>query len=147
MTPQETLQQELADAMKAGDKARTSTLRMLLTAVKNERIARGEEVDDDAFLKIVQKSIKQRREAAELYDKGGRDELAAKERAEAELLESYLPPQADEDEIRAAIEALVAEQGLEGPQAIGVVMKAMMARFAGSADGAVVSRIARDVLG
>lgn len=147
MTPQETLQQQLADAMKAGDKARTSTLRMLLTAVKNERIARGEEVDDDAFLKIVQKSIKQRREAAELYDKGGRDELAAKERAEAELLESYLPPQADEDEIRAAIEALVAEQGLEGPQAIGVVMKAMMARFAGSADGAVVSRIARDVLG
>ncbi len=145
-SPQEKIQSELAAAMKASDKERTSTLRMLLTALKNERIAQGEEIDEAGFLKIVQKSIKQRRESAELYDKGGRDELAAKERGEIEILEAYLPEQAGQDEIRSAIEAFVADNDLAGPQAIGQVMKAMMARFAGSADGSVVSRIAREVL-
>ncbi len=146
MTPQDKIQAELTQALKARDAARTSTLRLLLTALKNERIARGEDVDEAGFLKIVQKSIKQRKEAAELYDKGGREELAAKELAEAELLSAYLPAQVDEAEIRAAVEQLVAAEGLEGPQAIGRVMKELVARFAGQADGGTISRIARDVL-
>jgi uncharacterized protein YqeY len=146
MTPQDKIQAELTEALKARDAARTSTLRLLLTALTNERIARGEEVDEAGFLKIVQKAIKQRKEAAELYEKGGRDELAAKESSEAELLSAYLPAQVDEAEIRAAIEELVAAEGLEGPQAIGRVMKEMVARFAGQADGGTISRIARDVL-
>ncbi len=146
MKPQEKLQGELAAAMKAGDKVRTSTLRLLLTAVKNERIARGEEVDEAGFLKIVQKAVKQRRESAELYEKGGRSELSAKELDEAKLLAAYLPPQVDEGEVRAAIEELVANEDLAGPQAIGRVMKEMMARFSGSADGSVISRIAREIL-
>ncbi len=146
MTPQEKIQAELTQALKARDAARTSTLRLLLTALKNERIARGEDVDEAGFLKIVQKSIKQRKEAAELYDKGGREELAAKENTEAEMLAAYLPQQAGEDEIRSAIETFVAAEGLEGPQAIGRVMKEMVARFAGQADGGTISRIAREVL-
>ena len=125
---------------------RVSTLRLLLTAIDNERIAKGGEVDDDGFLRIVQKAVKQRKESAEAYHKGGRDELAAKEEAEAEILAEFLPPQVGDDEIRSAIEELVAAEGLAGPQAMGPVMKAMRERFAGSADGGTISRIARDVL-
>jgi uncharacterized protein len=146
MTPQDRIQADLAAALKARDGARVSTLRMLLSAVKNERIAQGAEVDDAGFVKLVQRAIKQRAEAAELYDQGSRPELAGKERAEAEILSGYLPPQVDEAEIRQAIEGFVAAQGLSGPQAMGRVMKEMVARFAGSADGATIGRIAREVL-
>ncbi|MDH3524101.1 MAG: GatB/YqeY domain-containing protein [Acidobacteriota bacterium] len=145
-TPQERIQGELTAALKARDAARTSTLRLLLTALKNQRIADGAEVDEAGFLKIVRKSVKQRHEAAELYDQGGRGELAAKERAEAEMLQAYLPPAVDEAEIRRAVEAFVAAEGLSGKQAMGAVMKEMVARFAGQADGAAISRIAREVL-
>jgi uncharacterized protein YqeY len=146
MTPQERIQADLAKALKARDTARVSTLRMLLSALKNERIAQGVEVDEAGFLKLVQKAIKQRSEAAELYDQGRRPELAGKERAEAELLSQYLPPQADEADIRQAIEAFVASEQLTGPQAMGRVMKEMVGRFAGSADGSTIGRIAREVL-
>jgi len=146
MTPQETIQQELTVAIKAQDRERVATLRLLLSALKNEAIAHGAEVDDAGFMKLVQKSIKQRREAAELYDKGGRDELAAKERGEAKILSGYLPPPVDESEIRTAIEAFINAEELAGPQAIGRVMKEMTSRFSGRADGATLSRIAREVL-
>lgn len=146
MTPQEKIQAELTTALKAQDKVRTSTLRLLLAALKNERIAQGSEVDDAGFLKLVQKSIKQRKEAAELYDQGERAELAAKERAEAEILAGYLPAQVDESEIRQAIEELIASEKLSGMQAMGQVMKTMNARFAGSADGGTISKIARELL-
>src|SRR5262249_47028000 len=130
----------------AGDKARLSTLRLLLTEVKNERIRRGAEVDEAAFAGLVRKAIKQREEAAEQYRKGGRPELAEKEEGEARLLAAYLPAQVDEASLRAAIQALVAERGLSGPAAMGPVMKEMLARFGASADGATVSRLAREVL-
>jgi len=146
MTPRENLQAQLTEALKSKQATRVSTLRLLLTSVDNERIAKGDEVDDAGFLKIVQKAIKQRKESATAYDKGGRDELAARETAEAEILADFLPPQVDESEIRAAIEELVAAEELAGPQAIGRIMKEMVARFAGSTDGGTISRIARDVL-
>jgi len=132
--------------MKAGEKERLSTLRMLLTEVKNERIRRGGEVDEATFAGLTRKAIKQREEASEQYRKGGRPELADKEESEAELLAGYLPAQADEATIRAAVEALVAERGLSGPAAMGPVMKEVLARFGSAAAGATVSRIAREVL-
>lgn len=146
MTPRDTIQAQLKEALKSKDAVRVSTLRLLLTSIDNERIAQGGEVDEDTFLRIVQKAIKQRKESAEAYQEGGRAELAAKEAAEAEVLAAFLPPQADEADIRAAIEEFVAAEGLSGPQGIGRVMKEMMGRFAGSADGATISRIAREVL-
>lgn len=146
MTPREKIQAQLSEALKAHQATRLSTLRLLLTAMDNERIAKGGEVDEDGFLKIVQKAIKQRKESADAYIAGGRDELAAKEAAEAEILVAFLPPQVGEAEIRAAIEELVAAEGLAGPQAIGRIMKEMVARFAGSTDGGTISRIAREVL-
>ena len=145
-TPQETIQNDLKAAMKAGEKERVGTLRMLLTELKNERIRAGEEVGEDRFLALVRKAVKQRQEAAEQFRAGGRKEMADKEEREAAQLEVYLPAQASEEAIRAAVEELVAAEGLEGPAAIGRVMKAMIARFGAGADGRTINQIARQIL-
>ena len=145
-TPLERIQGDIKSALKARDKERLTTLRLLLAEIKNEKIRAGEEVGDDAFVRLVRKALKQRKDSVEQYRKGDRPELAAKEEREAEILGAYLPQQAGEDEIKSAIEELVAAEGLEGPRAIGVVMKAMMARFGGSADGKTINQIARKVL-
>jgi uncharacterized protein len=145
-TPQQRIETDLKTAMKAGEKERVGTLRMLLTDLKNERIRRGEEVDEAGFVAQVRKGIKQREESADQFDKGGRDDSAAKERREAEILSAYLPAGPSEAEIRSAVEAHVAEHGLSGMQAMGKVMPAMIQRFEGRADNAVLSRIVRDVL-
>lgn len=145
-SPQERIETDVQEALKAGDKERLATLRLLLNSIKNERIRTGAEVDDEGFLRLVQKAIKQRQESAEQYRKGNRVELAEREQREAGILGVYLPPQASEEEIRRAIEEFVGEQELSGPAAMGAVMKAMRERFAGSADGGTLSRIARDIL-
>jgi len=145
-SPQQRIEAEVKAAMKSGEKEKLSTLRMLLTEVKNERIRRGGEVDEAGFVSLVRKSIKQREESISQYRAGGREELAAKEAAEVEMLEVYLPAQADEGQIRAAIEAVVAERGLSGPAAMGTIMKETLARFGSSADGSTINRIAREVL-
>jgi len=145
-TPQERIEADLKTAMKAGEKERLGTLRMLLTEVKNDRIKRGAEVDEAGFAALVRKAIKQREESVEQYRKGGRPELAEKEEREAGMLAAYLPAQADPAQIRAAVEAFVAERGLSGPAGIGQVMKEMLARFGSAADGATINKIAREVL-
>lgn len=145
-TPQQRIEADVKSAMKAGEKERLGTLRLLLTEIKNERIRRGSEVDEAGFVSLVRKAIKQREEAAAQYRNGGREELAAKEDAEAKILAAYLPAQVDEGQIRAAVQALVAERNLSGPAAIGPIMKEMLARFGSSADGAAINRIAREVL-
>lgn len=145
-TPQQRIEADVKTAMKAGEKERLGTLRMLLTEIKNERIRRGSDVDEAGFVSLVRKAIKQREEASAQYRNGGREELAAKEDSEAKILESYLPAQVDEGQIREAIQALVTERGLSGPAAIGPVMKEMLGRFGSSADGAVINRLAREIL-
>jgi uncharacterized protein YqeY len=145
-TPQQRIESDLKTAMKAGDKERLSTLRMLLADVKNERIRRGGEVDEAGLVALVRKGIKQRQESAEQFRRGGREEQAAKEEREAEHLGEYLPQQAGEEEVRAAVEELVEAEGLSGPAAMGRVMRATMERFGSRADGAVVNRLAREVL-
>ena len=145
-TPQQRIEAEVKAAMKAGDKERLGTLRMLLTEIKNERIRRGSDVDEAGFVSLVRKAIKQREESAVQYRKGNREELAAQEEAEKALLEGYLPAQVDEAQIRTAVQEMVASRGLSGPAAIGPVMKEMLARFGSAADGATINRIAREVL-
>jgi uncharacterized protein len=144
--PQQRIEAEVKAAMKAGEKEKLSTLRMLLTEIKNERIRRGDEVDEAGFVSLVRKAIKQREEAATQFRNGHREELAAKEESEGRLLETYLPAQVDEGQIRAAIQELVDSRGLSGPAAIGPIMKELLARFGSSADGATINRIAREVL-
>jgi hypothetical protein len=144
--PQQRIEADVKSALKAGEKEKLSTLRMLLTEVKNERIRKGGEVDEAGFVGLVRKSIKQREEAATQYRQGGREELAAKEESELQILSAYLPAQVDEGQLRSAIEEFVAERGLSGPAAIGQTMKEMLSRFGTSADGATINRIAREVL-
>ena len=145
-TPQERIQNDIKEALKARQTERLATLRMLLSEIKNEQIRAGQEVDDDTFARLVKKAVKQREDSAEQYSKGDRAELAAKEEREAEILSAYLPQQVGEDEIRQAIEEFVAAEGLSGPQGIGPVMKSMLARFGGAADGKTIHQIARQAL-
>jgi uncharacterized protein len=144
--PQQRIEADVKTAMKSGEKEKLSTLRMLLTEIKNERIRRGSEVDEAGFVSLVRKAIKQREEAASQYRNGGREELAAKEESEQKILSAYLPAQVDEGQIRAAVEEVVAAKGLSGPAAMGPIMKEILARFGSSADGATINRIAREVL-
>ena len=145
-TPQQRIETEVLEALKARDKERLSTLRMLLNAIKNERIRSGEEVDETTFLNLVRKGIKQRRESSEHYRRGAREELAEREEREAEILGAYLPPAVDDDEVAEAIRDFLTAEGLSGPQVMGWVMKEMLDRFGGRADGGTISRIAREIL-
>jgi uncharacterized protein YqeY len=145
-TPREQLELEIREALKAGEKQKLSTLRLLLTAVTNERIKNGKEVDETGFLRLVQKAIKQRRDSADQYRKGGREELATNEEEEAEILAAYLPPAVSEAELATAISEFITQENLSGPAAIGRVMKEMMAKYSGRTDGGTINRVARDVL-
>lgn len=145
-TPQQRIEAEVKAALKAGEKERLGVLRMLLGDLKNEKIRLGAEVDEPGFVGLVRKAVKRRQEASESFRKGDRLELAEKEEREAVILESYLPQGPSDADIRAAIAAFLTEQGLSGPSAMGKVMAAMKERFAGLADNATVSRIAREVL-
>ena len=145
-TPQQRIELEVRQALKEQNKLELSTLRMLLNAINNEQIRSGQEVDEQVFSLLVRRAIKQRQDSVEQYSRGGRDDLAEKERKEAEILRRYLPPEVDEREIQQAIRQFVEAESLSGPQGIGPVMKAMMARFGSSADGATINRLAREIL-
>jgi uncharacterized protein YqeY len=145
-SPKELLEADVREAMKAGQRERLLTLRLLLTDLNNKGIEARSDVDEATFYTLVQRSIKQRRESAEMYGEGGRDDLAEKEIREIGFLEAYLPKQVSDDEIREQIAVFVAQQSLEGPAAIGTVMKEMMPRFSGGAEGSTISRIAKEIL-
>src|SRR6266702_3655998 len=143
----EEINNALKEAMKSQDKRRVSTLRLVNSALKNADIeARGqgkEPLPDGEVLSVLQKMIKQRQESIELYEKGGRAELAAQEREEIEIIASYLPQQMSEAEIRAAVEAAVAETGAAGLKDMGKVMAALKARHSGKMDFAKASGLVK----
>lgn len=146
-TPQERLQEDIKTAMKAQDKERLGTQRMLLAAVKNEKIELLHELDDAEFHAVVRRQIKQRRDSIEQFRAGGRTEMAEKEERELAVLEGYLPAQASEDQIRAAIAEVIAAEGLSGPKGLGPIMKAIKAKFGATADGGLVNKLAKEALG
>jgi uncharacterized protein len=126
------------EAMKAKDERKLSTLRMVNSTIKNADIAaRGEgkpPLSDGNLLSVLQKMIKQRQESVELYDKGGRAELAAQEREEIEIITAYLPKQMSEDEVKAAIASVITETNAAGVKDMGKVIGALKAKFAGQMD-------------
>ena len=141
---------EMKEPMKAGDKAKLATVRMIQAALKDKDIeARGlgkEQPTDEEILALLQKMIKQRNESAGVYDQGGRPELAENERAEAAIIAGYLPQQMDEAETRAAIEAAVAETGAAGPKDMGKVIASLKAAYAGRMDFGKASGLVKEVL-
>jgi len=140
----------LKEAMKSGDKLRVSTLRLVNAALKNADIeARGQgkaALSDDDLLGLMQKMIKQRHESIELYEKGGRADLAGQEREEVAIIAAYLPQQMSEDEAKAAIAAAIGETGAQGMKDMGKVMAALKQRYAGRMDFGKASPIVKGLL-
>jgi uncharacterized protein YqeY len=132
--------------MKADDKVRVSTLRMLLAALHNEEIALRRELLDEDVVKILNRQIRQREESMREYHRGGREELVQQEKDEAEILREYLPPQMPEEEIEKAVEEVITEVGAKEPRDLGRVMAVLMPRLKGQAEGATVNRIVRERL-
>lgn len=145
-SPQARLEADLKEAMKARDKDRTGTLRMLLAMVKNRRIELGADIGEAELVALVRKSIKQREDSVTQYRDGNRPELAQKEEAEISILEAYLPPPVDETAVREEVRAYLRSAGLSGPKAMGAVMKELSARYAGKVDGKTLSGIVREEL-
>src|SRR5438105_3916238 len=144
MSLNEQITSDLTDSMKAKDAARTSTLRMVKAAMKNREIEKGGELSDDEMTKLLQSLLKQRRDSIEQYEKGNRQDLADKERAEIAVIESYLPKAASREEIQEAIIAAIGETGATSMKDMGKVMKAAQARLADkNADGRAVSEIVK----
>jgi uncharacterized protein len=135
---------DMTAAMKARDAARTSTLRMVKAAVQNREIEKGGELTEEEMTRALQSLVKQRRDSVEQYERGGRAELAEKERAEIAVIEEYLPRAATREEIERAVEEAIAETGASSMKQMGAVMKAAQARLAGrSADGRTVSEVVK----
>jgi hypothetical protein len=147
MSLMEQIQKDLTAAMKGHDELRLSVLRMSKAALKHREIEKKRPLEDAEAMQILQTLVKQRRESAEQFEKGGRPELAEKEIREIGVIESYLPAAPTGDEMRAAIDAAVAETGAANPQQMGAVIKAARARLAGKAvDGKVLSDLVRERL-
>lgn len=135
---------DIAAAMRSKDAPRLSALRMLKAALMNREIEKGRALQPDEEVAVVGTLVKQRRDSIEQFQKGGREDLVAKERAEIGVLEQYQPPAASAEEITAAVDAAVAETGAAGPKDIGKVMKAALSRLAGkTADGKAVNEVVR----
>ncbi len=134
------VQKDMIAAMKNREEARLGALRMIKAALKNHEVDSMKPLDDRAEIQVLNLLMKQRREAAEMFRKGGRPELADKEEAELKVVESYMPASAGEEEIEAAISAALSETGITSLKQMGVMMKAVQAKLAGKrVDGKALS--------
>lgn len=147
MSLKERLSEESKDALRSGQKVRLATLRLLAAAVKNKEVEVGHELDDEEFVQVAQKEAKQRRESIEAYDKGGREDLVAREREELEVLGEYVPAELSDEELDAIVEETVAAVGATGSGDMGKLMGAVMAKVKGRADGRRVQQKVRARLG
>jgi uncharacterized protein YqeY len=138
---------DMKDAMKSGAKDRLNVLRMTISELKKEAIDGGATLTDAQEIEIVQRALKRRREAAEAFEKGGRPELASNELAEAAILTSYLPQQISDEELAAAVAALVAQTGASGPRDMGKVMGPLLAQNKGRLDGSRAKEAVLKALG
>ena len=146
MSLMDKISQDLKSAMKAGEKNRLDVLRMLKAQIKNVEIDKGRALTKEEEIQVLQSAAKKRKEAIELYEKGGRPELAAKEKEELAVIQTYLPKQLSREEVEAAILAVIDEIGASSMKDMGRVMKEAMARLKGKTDGKLVQEIVRSKL-
>jgi len=140
------LQEQLKASMKAKDELRTSVLRMLISEFKYAQIEKRSPLDENESIQVIHKAIKKRKEAAELYEKGGRPELAAKELAELKILEEYVPAGMDEATARQKVAEVIAELGVTDKKEMGRVIKEVLNRYRGQVDGKLVQKIVSEKL-
>lgn len=147
MTLLERIQEDLKAAMKARDERKVSTLRMLKAAAGNTAIQKQKgTLEDGEVLEVIQRMIKQHQESVEAFTKVGRSEAAEKEAKEAEILKGYMPAAMEEAELKALIGQTIQELKVSGPAAMGQVMKALMPKVKGRADGKLVSQLVQQLL-
>ena len=139
---------DLTASMKAQDSARTSTLRMVKAGIVNREIEKGGALDDEEMAKLLRSMVKQRKDSVEQFEKAARPELATKEQAEIEVIETYLPQAASQDEIEKVVSAAITETGAASMKDMGKVMKAAQVALAGkNADGRTISETVKAKLG
>jgi len=148
MALKEKLQNDLTEAMRARDEVRSSTIRMVLTAIKNEEVSGKEarNLSDAEVITVLSREAKKRREAAEAFEQAGAKDRAETEKAEGVIIAEYLPAQLSEAELKDLIASAIAETGATGPQQMGFVMKSIQPKIAGRADGGIVSSLVKAAL-
>jgi len=147
----QTIEAELKSALKSGEKEKTGILRFLISAIKNYQIdnkLKGEEyLKDEDVIAVIRRQVKQRKDSIAEYEKGGRPELADKEKAELDILENYLPAQAGVEKIREIVKAKKSELGIADKSGFGKLMGAVMTELKGQADGDTVKKVVDEELG
>jgi len=146
MLLEKTIAEDLKKAMKARDELRTSCLRMLKTSIKNMQVEKGRTLKDEEIHGVISSLVRKGKEAADEFRKAGRDDLAAKEDQEVEIIYAYLPEQLSSEEIEKALKGMIDEVSADGLKDLGKLMKVAMGRFAGRAQGKEVNEIARKLL-
>jgi hypothetical protein len=146
MSLQQRLDDDLKGAIKSSDKLKTSVLRMLKAAVKYKQIEKNRELSEEEIISVISTLSKQRRESIDLFSKGGREDLADKEKQELSIIQSYLPDQINPEELDRLIIEAIQESSAEGVKDIGQVMRLLMPRVKGSADGKVVNQRVKELL-
>jgi uncharacterized protein YqeY len=140
------LQEEMKAAMKSGDKDKLSTIRMLISEIKKVQIDSKKELTDEEIISILQKYIKQRKEAYTQYEQAGRKDLAEKELKEIEIVQQFLPPPLSEEELIKIVEDTILEVGASSLKDMGKVVKAVMDKVKGRAEGSLISKIVKEKL-
>lgn len=140
------IQSDLKTAQLARDEIKVSTLRLLLSEAKNKEIAKGDDLSDEDIISVISREVKKRKEAAESFRSGGREEMAAKEELEAKVLEGYLPEQISTEELTKVVEETINELGAGSLADMGKVIGAVMGKIKGQADGAAVSALVKEKL-
>lgn len=156
------LQTDVKEALKSGDALKRLVLSLVLSAIKSRELEKrtkmskaeaditkleeASKLNDEEIIEVLSSEIKKRKEAIEQYQKGGRDELAQKERGELDILMNYMPEQLSEDQIREEVKKAITQTGASGPKDMGKVIGAVMAKVKGKADGQMVSRLVKEGL-
>ena len=136
----------MKEAMKSKDSVKLGTVRGVISAVKNQEIDLKKELSEEEILNIVSREVKKRKEAAVLYEKGNRPELKDKEIQEMKILQTYLPEQVSEKDLRRRIQEVIAETGAEGMKDFGKIMKTLVPEFKGKADNSLIKELANEYL-
>ena len=142
----EEIREDLKEAMRGGDTVARDALRMVLAALQNRRIETGEDLSTEDALRVISQQVKTRQDSLEQYERAGREDLAAKERGEIDVLRRYLPEELSDERTREIVQENIAELGIESKRDLGRLMKTVLAEYKGRVSGKLVQQYANEIL-